>query len=304
MAFKKMTVKLPPRLWMLSARSGDGKTHFSMQMAAPILPIDADRKLIGTQRHAVGDVYEFSAEHADALSVESICRILDQDMPDSGVATITLDSITPILEPIITAAMEQAKTAKNKIAPFQKKAEAIKKLTHALHKWGCDVLWIYHIEDSVDTSGNRTQRTSIPATELARIAKAVNMRLSIVRDGDRRGIRVDYAQHGKYGMTLWDDAGGWKGMPERIEREVYADGVLTTPLEPTTFANPADAIAWGYAQGCFRDAVHAGNAYEKCKAAVQPANAAAMWCAWKGDVKRRMAEPQEVTTPLPELILA
>jgi hypothetical protein len=289
MAFKKMTDKLPPRLWMLTARSGDGKSHFSMQMQCPILPIDADRKIIGAKQYAVGDVYEFSANHADALSVERIATILDNNMPGSDIATITIDSVTPILEPIIVEAMEKAQSSKNKIAPFKAKADAIKKLTHALHKWGTDVLWIYHIEDSIDTSGNRTQRTSIPATELARIAKSVNMRLSIVRDGERRGIRVDYAQHGKYGMTIWDDVGSWRGMPERIEKAVYADGVLSAPADPTTFANPADAVAWGFAQNCFRDAVHAKNAYDKVKEEHKPDSAAKMWALWVADVKRRMA---------------
>ncbi|MCB1717859.1 MAG: hypothetical protein KDK05_22255 [Candidatus Competibacteraceae bacterium] len=290
MAFKRLEVKLPPRLWMITARSGDGKSHFSMQMRAPILPIDADNKILGTQRHAVGDVYEFSANHADALHVERIATILDANMPDSGVATITLDSITPILEPIIAEAMEQAKSSKNKIAPFKAKADAVKKLTHSLHKWGCDVLWIYHIDDAVDTSGNKTQRTSIPATELARIAKSVNMRLSIVRDGDRRGIRVDYAQHGKYGMTLWDEVGGWRGMPERIEQVVYSDGVLATPIDPTSFANQSDAIAWGFGQGCFGDSVHSKNAYDKLKEQINPKNAQEMWSAWISDVKRRVSE--------------
>jgi len=278
---------------MITARSGDGKSHFSMQMRAPILPIDADRKIIGTQQHAVGDVYEFSDNHADALDVNRIAAILGENMPGSGIATITLDSVTPILEPIILSAMEKARTSKNKISPFREKADAIKKLTHALHKWDTDVLWVYHIEDSVDHQGNKTQRTSIPATELARIAKAVNMRLSIVRDGERRGIRVDYAQHGKYGMTLWDEAGGWKGMPERIERAVYAEGVLATPLEPTAFANPAEAIAWGFGQGCFRDAVHSQNSYEKLKEERKPQNAAEMWTLWIADVKRRMAEAEQ-----------
>jgi hypothetical protein len=295
MAFKKMEIQLPPRLWMITARSGDGKSHFSMQMRAPLLPIDADRKLIGTQRHAVGDVYEFSPNHADALDVDRIAEILETDMPGSSVSTIILDSITPILEPIIMDAMARAQTSKNKIAPFKAKADAVKKLTHSLHKWGCDVLWVYHIEDGVDASGNRAQRTSIPATELARIAKSVNMRLSIVRDGDRRGIHVDYAQHGQFGMTLWDEVGGWKGMPEIIETTVYANGVLAAPAEPVTFTGPADAIAWAFAQGCFRDAVHAQNAYEKCKEATKPRTASEMWSAWIEDVKRRVIEAENTT---------
>jgi hypothetical protein len=305
MAFKKLSNKLPPRLWMLSGRSGDGKSLFSMQMRGPLLPIDADHKLHGVAQHAVGELYEFSTDHADALSVDAICRILDEDMPGSGVGTIVLDSITPILEPIILDAMAQAQQSKSKIAPFQAKANAVKRLTHALHKWGCDVLWIYHIETTHTHNGEQTERTSIPATELARIAKSVNMRLSIVCDGDRRGVRVDYAQHGKYGMVLWDDSGHWAGRPEQIEQAVYADGVKAQPTLPTGFSGPEDAIAWawGYAGApAFHDALHVKNAYQKLKEEHKPQSAQEMWDLFIADVMHRKiaAEQTDAVWEWPE----
>lgn len=71
-------------------------------------------------------------------------------------------------------------------------------------------------------------------------------------------------------MTLWDETGAWRGMPECIEAAVY--GGLTAKEQdalehaaPTSFTGPAAAIAWGFEQGCFRDAVHAANAYEQVK---------------------------------------
>jgi hypothetical protein len=84
-------------------------------------------------------------------------------------------------------------------------------------------------------------------------------------------------------------------MPERIEAAVYGglsedDQEEIEKLRPTSFSGPAAAIAWGFDQGCFRDAVHAQNAYEKLKAEVRPSKAAAMWAAWIADVKRRIAE--------------
>lgn len=296
MAFKKLSTKLPSRLWMLSGRSGDGKSLFSMQMRGPLLPIDADHKLHGVAQHAAGELYEFSTDHADALSVDAICRILEQNMPDSGVGTILLDSITPILEPIIIDAMEQAKQSKSKMAPFQAKATAVKRLTHALHKWGCDVLWIYHLETTHTQNGDKAERTSIPATELARIAKSVNMRLSIVRDGERRGVRVDYAQHGRYGMTLWDDSGYWTGMPERIEQAVYAEGVKAQPSIPSGFSGPEDAIAWAWSFAgapTFRDALHVRNTYDKLKADHKPQSAQEMWDLFIGEVMRRKLEVEQ-----------
>lgn len=121
------------------------------------------------------------------------------------------------------------------------------------------------------------------------------MQLRVVQDGDRRGILVDWARRGRSGLTLWDDTGRWTGMPERIEAGVY--GGLTpeqmNALErqaPTSFSGPEAAIAWGFEQGCFKDAAHAANAYEKVKRELAPATAPAMWTLWLAEVERRKLE--------------
>jgi hypothetical protein len=96
-------------------------------------------------------------------------------------------------------------------------------------------------------------------------------------------------------MILWDATGTWKGMPERIEQEVYG-GLTVEDMEriedstPTTFAGPEQAIAWGWEQGCFRDAVHAQNAYNEVKTNAQPKSAAEMFTAWIQEVQKRKAE--------------
>lgn len=124
------------------------------------------------------------------------------------------------------------------------------------------------------------------------------MQLRIIEDGDRRGVHVDWARRGRSGMTLWDDSGSWQGMPEKIEAAVY--GGLTAEqmanmesATPTAFSGPEEAIAWGMEQGCFRDAVHAKNAYDKVKAERKPKTAADMWRLWIEDVKRRETETTE-----------
>lgn len=287
MAFKKLQQKLPPRVWLLKGRSRSGKSVFSMNMRGPLLPIDADNKLFGSQQYAVGEVMEFSDNHADAVNVARIESILETNMPDAAIKTIIVDSVTPILEPLIIKAMDNVSGGMGR---WQAKSAAMKKLTYACTKWGGDVLFIYHIDDSMNASAKMAEKTSITTTELARLNKHFNMSLTVVEEGNRRGIRVDYAQHGKYGMTIWDDNGYWRGMPEKIEEAVYAGGVLSHPDRPTSFASPDLAIAWGMAQGCFRDEVHAQNAYNKVKAEMKPKTAAEMAAYWLAEVDRRVAE--------------
>lgn len=289
MAFKKLQKKLPPRVWLLKGRSRSGKSVFSMNMRGPLLPIDADNKLFGSQQYAVGEVLEFSENHADAVNVARIEQILETNMPDSDIKTIIVDSVTPILEPLIIKAMD---TTKGGVGRWQAKSAAMKKLTYATTKWGGDVLLIYHIDDTMNADAKMVEKTSITVTELARLNKHFNMSLSVVEEGSRRGIRVDYAQHGKYGMTIWDDNGYWRGMPEKIEEAVYAGGVLDHPERPTSFGGPDLAIAWGMAQGCFRDEVHAKNAYEKLKAEKKPTSAGEFWPMWIAEVDRRVAEAE------------
>lgn len=287
MAFKKLQQKLPPRVWLLKGRSRSGKSVFSMNMRGPLLPIDADNKLYGSQQYAVGEVMEFSDNHADAVDVARIERVLEENMPASGIKTIIVDSVTPILEPLILKGMENTSAGMGR---WQAKSAAMKKLTYACTKWGGDVLFIYHIDDSMNSSAKMVEKTSITTVELARLNKHFNMSLTVVEENGRRGIRVDYAQHGKYGMTIWDDNGYWRGMPEKIEEAVYAGGVLAEPERPTSFAGPAQAIAWGMAQGCFKDEMHAKNAYEKVKAEKHPKTAQEMCAFWLEEVDRRLAE--------------
>lgn len=295
MAFKKLQQKLPPRVWLLKGRSRSGKSVFSMNMRGPLLPIDADNKLFGSQQYAVGEVMEFSDNHADAVNVASIESILEANMPGSGIKTIIVDSVTPILEPLIMKGMENTSGGMGR---WQAKSAAMKKLTYACTKWGGDVLFIYHIDDSMNSSAKMVEKTSITPVELARLNKHFNMSLSVVEEGNRRGIRVDYAQHGKYGMTIWDDNGYWRGVPEKIEEAVYAGGVLDQPERPTSFASPDLAIAWGMAQGCFRDELHAKNAYEKVKLEQKPKTAAEMAAYWLAEVDKRVASATPVSEDL------
>ena len=140
------------------------------------------------------------------------------------------------------------------------------------------------------------KRTSIPETELIRLRRSLNAILRLEADGDRRSVLIEWARNGKHGIRLFDDAGGWAGMPELIEAAMYSDGVKDADQMPTSFTSATDAIAWGVEQGCFRDARHGQAAYDKLKGEKQPKSAGEMWQFWIANVMERkaasIAEPE------------
>ena len=100
---------------------------------------------------------------------------------------------------------------------------------------------------------------------------------------------------GRADLTLWDDTGIWKGMPEKIEQAIYGGLTETEQLKieqatPTSFPNVETAIAWGFDQGVFQVINHARNAYDVVKRECQPKTAAEMWELWIADVLARKAE--------------
>jgi len=298
MAFQKMSkTQYPPRQWALVGYPEAGKSTFATQMRGPILPIDADHRFAEVAYLAESDVLELSDNAADHMNAERIAALLSENMKDSGVKTIVIDSLTSIITPLVVEAIldNDAGRNKNRVASFKDKALTMRLLQDTITGYGVDVLWIYHLRSGLDASARQVESMTISAVELARLRRSLNMQLRIVEADGKRGIRVDWARRGRSGLTLWDDTGCWRGMPERIEQAVY--GGLTVEqmnaLEtqaPTAFSGPEEAIAFGVEQGCFRDAVHAKNAYDKVKTERKPKTAGEMWAAWISEVQRRVAE--------------
>src|SRR5688572_29708686 len=125
MSFKKMEKPAtPPRHWVLVGYPGSGKSTFATQMKTPLLPIDADHRFEEVVHLAEGDVYELSSNPADSADPEAIVRLLNQNMPDSGVKTVVIDSLTTIIAPKVVQAMmdNEAGKNKNRMAAFKDKA--------------------------------------------------------------------------------------------------------------------------------------------------------------------------------------
>jgi hypothetical protein len=300
MPFKKMQRRhYPPRLWELRGYPGSGKSTFAAQMRAPILPIDADGRFTEVLHLVEGDAYQLSDEAADHTDVRRIAELLEANMVGSDVATVVLDSLTTIIAPLVTKAIQanDAGENRNRIAAFKEKALAMRLLQDSLTRYGTDVLWIYHIHDGRDSKGNPVTRATISETELARLMRSVNLKLEIVAAEGRRGIKVVWARRGRSGMVLWDETGCWRGMPDKIEQAVY-DGLTGEERqrlergEPVVFPSPEVALAWAVESGAFDDEVHARNAYDKLKEEHQPRTAYEMAALWIGEVQRRAKDAQ------------
>jgi hypothetical protein len=283
---------------------GSGKSTFATQMQTPLLAIDSDNRFAEVVGLAQGDVYRLSDHAADNTDPETIARLLNENMPGSNVATIVVDSLTAIITPLVTQAVQEndAGKHKNRVASFKAKALAMRQIQDAASKWGVDVLWIYHLGDSRDPNQKDDEgrpklvtRATLSSTERARLYRSLNLELHLIQDGDKRGVKVVWARRGRSGMILWDDSGTWAGMPEKIESAVY-DGlteVQQAEIEqqtPDSFPNAEAAIAWGFEQGAFEALQHARNAYAKMKREKQPKTAQAMWALWIDNVNHRLAD--------------
>lgn len=287
----------PRRLWGLVGFPGAGKSTFAARMRGPILAVDADHRFDEVLFLVAGDVYRLSETPSDAIDPERIAECLRENMPRSGVATIVVDSLTAILAPLVTAAVmdNDAGRNKNRMAAFKGKALAMRLLQDAVTGWGCDVLWLWHLQTGRDANANEQTTATVSRTELARLTRSINLQLRITdgKDG-RRGVVVEWARRGRSGLTLWDDSGSWQGMPEAIELAVYgglsrADQDQIEKAIPTSFAGPEQALAWSLDFGAFDNLPHARNAYDALKAAQTPASASEMWVLWLADCQARKA---------------
>lgn len=297
MGFKKMTQQqYPPRLWTLVGYPGSGKSTFATQMRGPILAIDADNRFREVLPATASDVYCLSENASDNTNTNQIVALLNLNMAESKVNTIVVDSLTAIIAPLVTQAIRNndAGHNRNRVTAFKEKALAMRQLQDTLTKWGKDVLWIYHFQDGRDGQGNKISRTTISDTELARLARSINMQLQVVQDGNRRGIKVVWARHGNNQMVIWDESNQWIGMPERIEQAVYGSLVETEPdhrldAVPKQFPNIETAIEWAISKAAFTDVRDARKIYDELKQKHQPRNAAEMARYWTKEVLDRHA---------------
>ena len=220
MPFQKLVSSAyPRRLWSLVGFPGAGKSTFAMQMRGPLLCIDADHRADEVARLAAAGVYQLSDNPVDNVAAEAIAACLRANMAGSDVKTILVDSLTAIMAPLVTAAIldNEAGRNKNRMTGFKDKALAMRLLQDSIGAWGTDVLYVYHLQSGRDANAQEVTTATVSRTELARLQRSLNVQLRVVEDKGKRGIHVDWARRGRADLTLWDDTGIWKGMPEKIE---------------------------------------------------------------------------------------
>lgn len=296
---KKRRRKYPRRFWAIFGAANSGKSTLCAQMLGPIVWVDADQRADEIVDLVEGELYGLSQDAYDNTIPERIDGLLVANMPGIKAGTIVVDSVTAILEPIVTRIQAdiEAGRVKNKAGAWQLKAAAMKML-HNLQRFGTDVVMIYHEYKALDDKGKWQQARTISELEEARMLKSLNMLLRTHRvDDGRFCVEVVWARNGRSGVKLHDEAGHWRDMPERLEAAVYDD--LTAEEQatfseepPRTFPTPAVAVAWAMHQvPCpFREEAHAQNAYEKVKRERNPRNAREMRDLWVTEVGARVAD--------------
>jgi hypothetical protein len=297
MAFRKMTRSpYPPRLWSLVGYPGSGKSTFAARLKGPIVVVDADHRFQEVMHIAENNVFELSDTRSDNVDPNAIATLLGKNMPGSGAKTIVVDSLTAIITPIVVQAMIDHENGKEKnlSAAFRTKALAMRQLQDAVTRWGCDVLWIYHLQDSRDARAQAVTKATVSETELARLTRSINVQLEIVDDkrSGKRGIKVTWARRGRSGVTVWDDSGSWDGMPEKVEEAIYGglsidDQERIEKSTPTAFPNPETAVSWAMEQGAFKSEAHARKTYDVIKRDKKPQSAKEMAHLWIDLVQER-----------------
>jgi hypothetical protein len=107
MVFQKyVKPQYPRRQWLIEGEPDTGKSTFITQMRKPILPIDADQRFAEVV-HLAGEVYQLSDNPADNISVDRIAEILYEQMPNSNMGTIAVDSLTTIFAPLVMQAVQE-----------------------------------------------------------------------------------------------------------------------------------------------------------------------------------------------------
>ena len=293
--FKKMIKpKYPPRHWSLVGYPGSGKSTFAAKMNGPKLGIDSDHRF--SEAMEIGDdTYALSDDPMDNVDTDNIYRELHRNMPNSGIKTIIVDSLTAIITPIVMKVMidKEKGRSRNLMAGMKEKAMAMRQLQDAVSRWGTDILWIYHLQDGRDGRSNEVTKNSISETELARLMRSINLRLKVVQNENLRGIEILWARRGRSNITIWDESGTWDNMPTRIEEAVYENLSDDEKMKiesdaPSFFPDSETAIAWGFEKEAFTSIQGSRMAYENLKTERNPKTAQEMAAYWVTKVQSKI----------------
>lgn len=207
--------------WCLVSRYGEGKSTFAAQMSPEFLVLDYDGRWEEQIEGATGKSHLISTN--DVL--ESI-KEMDRRMPDlkGKVGTVVVDSGTSVIDYIESAGRLADAIARKQGQKFnlndvhKEKADSMRVLKGAIQRYQCSSLWIFHLEDGL-VNGKPFVRSTISKTELERLKSGLNAVLSIQRNGEKRGIKVEWCRYNSgvaAGQVIWDEQGFWQGVPQKL----------------------------------------------------------------------------------------
>ena len=217
------TRSVPPRRWGIYGYANAGKSTFLSALHQPLLVIDPDGRFSEVAGRCRGprSLSDNPREHRDPLAIHRILSSNDC----SQFATVALDSLTAILEPLKAAIMEENARGmhKNKSAPWSQKAAVLRMIVDSMVGCGRDMTLIWHSEDGSDAYGKQQMHQTLPKVEGKRILRCLNAVIRLEHANGRRMARVTWSRNGVQGVVIEDTDGYWRGVPERIEQALYGE---------------------------------------------------------------------------------
>ncbi len=207
--------------WLLISRPGDGKSTFASKMSPEYLVFDFDGRWSEQERTACGKSHIISS--GDVIEV---CQEAHRRLPDlrGKVGTVVVDSGTSVMDYVQAVGRLKAVDGKGSLNDAHRlKADTMRALRGAVASYHCNSLWIFHLEDGL-MNGKAQVRSTISKTEIERLKLALNAILSIVRQGSKRGIKIEWCRYNQgtrpdgaaSGQVVWDTEGYWIGVPQRL----------------------------------------------------------------------------------------
>ena len=223
-AFPEFPVSpVPPRRWGIYGQANAGKSTFLSAWHQPLLVIDPDGRFseVAGRCLAPRSLSANPHEHRDPLAIH---RLLSEN-DYSEFATVVLDSLTAILEPLKAVIMEEnaRRMHKNKSAPWAKKARVPRLIVDSMVGCGRDMALIWHSENGSDTYGKQQMRQTLPKVESRRILGCLNVVIRLEHVNGLRTARVAWSRNEVRGVAIKDTEGYWHGVPERIEQALYGE---------------------------------------------------------------------------------
>jgi len=280
--------EFPVRRWSLEGFPETGKSTFATRMRGPLVVVDSDGRFEEVV-HLVDKAFSASDDALGNVQILGIERGLATTVPKVKPATIVVDSVTEILNPVIAKMMMGDFEGNGQVI----KAMLMRRLASAVCQFGTDVLFVYHLYEGRDNKGKETVSATLSEVEQDRLVRSLNVKLETVYDdgANRYGVKVLWARNRRCFPDvplLWDDTRTWDGMPEVIEKAIYGGNGKPSTL---SFKSVDEAIAWSVnTSHAYLDIETAHKFYDQVKLMAKPTSSGAMWEAWIAHCQAKAAE--------------